>query len=294
MSAKNISVVMATFNGSKYITKQLDSILQQTLVPDELIICDDNSTDDTVLLINSYENNSRIKLFVNEKRMGVVENFKKATTLATPSNWIAFADQDDIWEQKKLRRLADEMILIDDDIPALIYSDLTVIDKNDLVTAPSFWEKQKIRPEKIRLSTLLFGNVITGCTTLINYPMAREFFLFNGLDYFHDEWLGLIAYTFGKVKMLNDKLVYYRQHESNVTFSEEYKIPLFTEGLKNDIDYLLKKKRFLSHQFELAKSFLSTYRDKLTSEQIKIFENFIKQENKNYILQRLNRRITYN
>jgi glycosyltransferase involved in cell wall biosynthesis len=294
MTVKSISVVMATFNGAKYIIKQLDSILQQTLKPDEIIICDDNSSDETVSLIKSYKDSSRIKMVINSTRLGVVENFKKAAKLAEPSNWLVFADQDDIWVPQKLSKLANSMSAIDDGFtPALVYSDLTVIDKNGAVTASSFWYKQKIRPEKINLSTLLYGNVVTGCTTMVNNPMAEELFLFNGRGYFHDEWLGLIAYSFGKAKVLNEALVFYRQHENNVTFSEEYKTPEFADSLKEDFSYLLKKKKFLAHQFNLAKAFLLVYRDKLNAEQIKIFENFISQENKNYLLQRINRRITY-
>ena len=220
MPGRNISVVLATYNGSKYIIKQIDSILNQTITADEIIICDDNSTDDTVLLLKPYLSNSRIKLSVNPNRIGVVENFKKAASLADCNNWIVFADQDDIWLPQKLNKLAASMKLLDDGVtPTLVYSDLTVIDRNDVVVSKSFWEKQKIRPGKIKLATLLYGNVVTGCTMIINYPMVEEFFLTDNDMYFHDEWLGLIAYSFGRAEILNESLVLYRQHESNVTFS---------------------------------------------------------------------------
>jgi glycosyltransferase involved in cell wall biosynthesis len=290
----NISVVLATYNGSKYIVKQLDSILNQTVPPDEIIICDDISTDETVSLLQPYLLNSRIKLFVNDKRLGVVDNFKKGAKLAAKHNWLAFADQDDIWVPEKLYKLANAMELIDDGItPSLVYSDLIVIDKNDVVTALSFWDKQKIRPAKIKLATILYGNVVTGCTMLVNYAMAEELFVFQSDQYFHDEWLGLIAYSFGHVKILNETLVLYRQHESNVTFSEEYKPLGLADKMKDDLNYLLGKKKFLSRQFELAKEFLSKYQHKLNEQQIQAIKNFIRQENKNYFFQRLNRRITY-
>jgi glycosyltransferase involved in cell wall biosynthesis len=292
--SRNISVILATYNGSKYIVKQLDSILNQTMPPDEIIVCDDNSTDETVLLLKAYLHDNRIKLFVNDKRLGVVNNFKKAATLAKRHNWLAFADQDDIWVPHKLGKLATEMGVIDDGItPSLVYSDLAVIDKNDTVTSLSFWDKQKIRPGKINFATLLYGNVVLGCTMIINYPMAKEFFLFDHPDYFHDEWLGLIAYSFGKAKILNETLVLYRQHESNVTFSEDYKTLGVMDGLREDLNYILGKKKFLSRQFDLAKAFLLKYQNRLNAKQITIIENFINQENKNYILQRVNRRITY-
>jgi glycosyltransferase involved in cell wall biosynthesis len=294
MSVKNISVVIATFNGSKYIIKQLNSILNQTILPDEIIVCDDNSTDDTVFLLTPYLSDGKIKLMVNEKRLGVVENFKKAAKAAKYGNWLAFADQDDIWVPQKLSKLGAAMELLDDKTtPALVYSDLTVIDKNDALISSSFWERQKIKPEKINLATILYGNVVTGCTMIINYSMAKEFFLMNDQNYFHDEWMGLIAYSFGVAKILNEPLVLYRQHENNITFSEDYKTPGFKDGLIANMNYLFRKKKFLSRQFNVAKAFLLAYQNKLDDNQRSIFENFIRQENKNYILQRLNRRIAY-
>jgi glycosyltransferase involved in cell wall biosynthesis len=294
MSGKNISIVLATFNGSKYIVKQIESILAQTIMPEEIIICDDCSTDETVSLLKPYLNNKQIKLFVNEDRLGVFENFKKAAKLANNANWLVFGDQDDIWLPQKLNKLTRAMAVLDDEItPSLVYSDLAVIDKNDTIMFSSFWERQKIKPEKIKLSTLLYGNVVTGCTMIINRPLANEFFLVDNSDYLHDEWLGLIAYSFGKAQILNESLVLYRQHETNVTFSEEYKTLGFIDGLKEGVKYLVKKKKFLSHEFDIAKAFSSTYQGKLTEKQLKIISNFIKQESKNYILQRINRRIAY-
>lgn len=293
MLRKNISVILTTYNGSNYIKKQIESILNQTVLPDEIIICDDNSTDDTVSQLNTYTN-PQIKIFVNDKQLGVVENFKQAAKLAQHGNWLAFSDQDDIWVPQKLKKSIDEMQLIDDGItPAMVYSDLAVIDKNDNIISPSFWDRQKIRPDKINIATLLYGNVVTGCTVLINYPMVQELFCMEKNDYLHDEWLSLIAYSFGKVKFLNETLVLYRQHENNITFSEDYKIPGFIDSIKDDFNYFIGKKKFLPHQFNLAKAFFLKYHSKLSSKQISIFESFLNMENKNYIAQRIRRRITY-
>ena len=284
---------MATYNGAKYIEAQLDSILNQTLAPVEIIICDDHSTDNTSSIIKTYLNKGPVKLLTNEKQLGIVGNFKKAAGLVSAGNWVAFADQDDVWLPGKLQRLADELGLIDDDVtPALVYSDLTVIDSSENTIAPSFWQKQHIRPAKIRLSTLLYGNVITGCTMLVNNAMLQQFLQMSE-SFLHDEWLALIAYSYGKVKLLDEQLILYRQHESNQTFSAGYEELAEKDDLKTNLNYLAGKKKFLPHQFELAKAFLAAQRDKLDIKQIAIFEKFIKQENKNYLLQRINRRIKY-
>ena len=294
MYRKNVSVILTAFNGAAFIEKQIESILKQNVLPSEIIICDDNSTDGTVSVLNTFIKNELIKVFANDKRLGVVENFKKAAKLARPGNWLVFADQDDIWAPQKLNKLIGEMQFLDDGFtPALIYSDLAVIDENDTVISGSFWAAQKIRPEKISLSTLLYGNVVTGCTIMINYSMAEEFFCMDNCNFLHDEWMALIAYSFGKAKFLRDKLVFYRKHQSNVTFSDDYKVPGFKDALKADFNYLSGKKGFLGHEFDLAKAFLLNYRNKLSSKQINIIEHFINQENKNYLIQRIKRRITF-
>jgi glycosyltransferase involved in cell wall biosynthesis len=294
MRRRKISVILTTFNGSKYIEKQLESILNQTVQPDEIIICDDRSTDKTVFLLNKYLVNNKIKLFVNEKQLGVVENFKQAAKLALNGNWIVFSDQDDIWALQKLRRLIDEMKLIDDYVtPTLIYSDLSVIDKNDEIIANSFWKKQKIKPGKVNFTRLLYGNVVTGCTMIINYPMAEEFFNMDKGNYLHDEWLALIAYSFGKVKFLNERLVLYRTHENNITFSQNNKAPGVIELIKEDLDHLLGKCEFLPRQFDLAQEFLLKYSEKLDSKNKEIIEKFIKLKNKSYLVKRITRRFTY-
>ena len=101
-NSNNISVVMATFNGARYLDEQLQSIVEQTILPEELIICDDGSSDNTIQIIQNYEKILPIKLIINVLRLGVAANFKKAAALAKQGNYIAFADQDDIWNLDKL------------------------------------------------------------------------------------------------------------------------------------------------------------------------------------------------
>ena len=295
MVRENVSVIVATYNGSKYIVKQLGSILAQSVQPGEIIICDDKSTDDTFLLLNTLaQKHSNIRLFANPEQLGVVENFKKAAKLARKGNWLVFSDQDDIWLPHKLEKLIDGMQSIDDGVtPALVFSDLTVINKNDEVISPSYWDMEKIRPERLNISRLLYGNVVTGCTMIINYAMAEEFFSLDTDKFLHDQWLALIAYTFGKVKFLRERLVLYRQHENNVMFSENYKPSKISGRISLELNYIFGKIKLLQQQFELARAFLLYYNYKLDNKQIKAIESFINEENKSYFVKRLNRFIAY-
>jgi len=295
MVRENVSVIVATCNGSKYIVQQLTSILNQSAQPREIIICDDKSTDDTFLLLNILaQKHPNIRLFANEERLGVVENFKKAAKLARKGNWLVFSDQDDIWLPRKLEIIIEEMQSLDDGItPSLVFSDLTVINKKNEVIAQSYWDMEKIRPERLNISRLLYGNVVTGCTMIINYPMAEEFFRLDTDKFLHDQWIALIAFSFGKVKFLREKLVLYRQHENNVMFSENYKPSKISDRIKRDLDYISGKVKLLQQQFDLAKTFLLIYRDRLDNKQAKVIEKFIAQERKNYFVKRLNRFIAY-
>jgi len=294
MYKNNISVIVTTYNGAKYIEKQIDSILKQTLLPQEIIICDDNSKDGTAAILKNYENNDKIKILINDLQLGVVANFKKAASLAREGNYIAFADQDDIWVADKLKILADELALIDDvEKPALVFSDLTVIDKNDEIVAASFWDKQQIQPERVNLERMLFGNIITGCTIMINNAMKLEFLNMDNYSFLHDEWMALIAYSFGNVSFIKDKLVLYRQHESNVTYAENIKPQSKWGKFKDDIDYALKRKPFLKHQFALANFFFSQYHSKFNNNQLVVFKSFIQLEKKSYFAQRIKRRNTH-
>ena len=101
-----ISVVMATYNGEKYLDQQIRSILNQTCKPDEFIVCDDNSSDGTITILEKYRQLSQLSYVVNTSRLGVINNFVKAVSLAAAGNYISLADQDDEWMPDKLEKCA--------------------------------------------------------------------------------------------------------------------------------------------------------------------------------------------
>ena len=128
------SVVMATYNGEKYIKEQIDSILKNMNDCDELIISDDGSTDNTIKLINEYQD-KRIKL-INGPRKGVKQNFANAIENAT-GKYIFLSDQDDIWMENKMRLVLEEF---EKNNVTVVIHDAEVIDENFKVTIPSFFE----------------------------------------------------------------------------------------------------------------------------------------------------------
>ena len=109
-----ISVVLSSFNGAQFIEEQINSIIEQTIKPDEIIVCDDGSSDDTIHILKKFEASNQIKLVLNKSNLGILANFKLGASLANANNYIAFSDQDDIWLPNKLASNFEAMMKLED------------------------------------------------------------------------------------------------------------------------------------------------------------------------------------
>src|ERR1700761_3280805 len=117
-----ISVVMATYNGAKYLDQQLQSILNQTRKPDEIVVCDDQSADGTADILEKYQQQGLLRYYINPERLGVNRNFKRGVSLATEGYYISLSDQDDEWMNDKLEKAEALMEQIDSaNEPRLVY-----------------------------------------------------------------------------------------------------------------------------------------------------------------------------
>lgn len=276
----SISVALTTYNGSLYIEEQLNSILKQSLKPAEVIVCDDGSNDGTIEILQRYAATGAIQLYINKKQLGVIENFKKAVALCAPGNYIALADQDDVWEFNKLRIQAETLKSIDvGEKPALVYSDLKLVDDKLMLISPSFMANLNIRPEKESLKSLLFGNFITGCTIMLNPAMRLHFLRIPSDAHMHDAWLAMVAFTLGDHAYIPLQLIQYRQHGHNVTFDTNKKVSVGLKirrifaGLSGEDDFLLG---YVQH----AERFLNTYEQGLSAVNKQILINFISYRDK--------------
>lgn len=259
-----ISVAMATYNGNEYLAKQLNSIVNQTYKNIELIIVDDCSTDNTVELIKQYQQKySYILLVQNPVNVGLVKTFEKALKLCN-GDYIALADQDDIWFLNKLQVLIEN---IADNF--LIHSDAILIDKSDATIAGSHFDAAKKR-NKLTFVDYLISNNVTGCTCMFSKQLVKLALPIPEGFYAHDHYLALIASYYGKVKLIDKPLVYYRQHGNNVIGAARPKFnQFFIECKKKSDSYnlLLTKEVFRdNHQIELLRDYrLSIYKQKWQS-----------------------------
>src|SRR4051794_38642709 len=151
-----VSVALATYNGEKYLTQLLTSLQAQTIQPFELVVLDDCSSDDSVKIVKEFPLTFEKKIFVNEKNEGPVSTFKKLTELCS-GNFIAFCDQDDIWLPNKIALTLAQIKKINNAIPAIVFTNLSVIDEEDKLLQKSYWYQRSVWPDKFLFEDILFA-----------------------------------------------------------------------------------------------------------------------------------------
>jgi glycosyltransferase involved in cell wall biosynthesis len=215
-----VSVALATCNGAKFLAAQLESIAAQTLLPEELVVSDDASGDDTIEQLEHFSRRSPfpVHLLSTDMRQGVLKNFSRAIK-ACAGEIIALADQDDVWRADKLEKLVTAT-----DAPATLaaFSDAEVVDERLVPLGYSMWTRVRFGAlEQQRFlngtafSILLKHHVVTGATLAFKAHL-RDRALPIPEDWPHDAWIALIAAAQGELVAIPEKLVAYRQHAGNV------------------------------------------------------------------------------
>ena len=202
---KKISVCMATFNGQSYLKEQIDSILCQLSEHDELIISDDNSTDNTVSIIKSYKDN-RIKIFLNKNKSGISQNFQNALEKAS-GDIIFLSDQDDVWASNKVKEMSKWIEKYD-----LIVSDCEMVDQNMEQIESSFFCYNKSRGGFFR--NFYKGSFYGSCMAFNKDILEKSLPFPKKKKVWHDLWIGEIAEVFGNVLFLPIPLIKYRRHNN--------------------------------------------------------------------------------
>lgn len=213
------SVAMCTYNGEPYLPAQFESIAAQTRPADELVVCDDCSTDGTRAIIEAFAARARVpvRLHVNERNLGARKNFERAVALCT-GEVIALCDQDDVWLPDKLRRTEEALAAAPG--AGLVFSDAEVVDEQLRPLRPSLWEhigfgvavREAFRRGRA-FEVLRRRDIITG-TTLAFRSSFKELVLPIPEDValIHDGWIALLIGAVGELIMIDEPLVRYRQH----------------------------------------------------------------------------------
>ena len=225
---ESIDILLSTYNSEKHLEEQIDSIFNQTFTQWNLIIRDDGSIDGTLAYLNGLQAKypDKIKLFVDNENVGVIKSFEYLLTYSKAS-YIMFCDHDDVWLPNKIETTFSKMQELENEfpnLPILVHTDLTVVDKNFQIIHDSFWKFSKLDPKLLsNFDYLGVCNGITGCTMLMNRKAIDISLPISPNATMHDSWVGLCVSKLGKVGYVEDSTILYRQHEFNQIGATEIK-----------------------------------------------------------------------
>jgi glycosyltransferase involved in cell wall biosynthesis len=214
-----ISIAMCTYNGAEFLPAQLQSIITQSRPPDEIVICDDGSTDGTRAVLETFKKESSIPitLHINDLNLGSVKNFERSITLCT-GDVIALSDQDDVWRSDKLHLF--ESVLNESPSAGIIFSDAEIVDEHLNPLDRRMWDevgfdahRRKLVRTGRALEVLIHGWTVTGATmgfrtnfVKLSLPIPDE------IAMIHDGWIALTIAAVADVVAADGTLIKYRQH----------------------------------------------------------------------------------
>jgi glycosyltransferase involved in cell wall biosynthesis len=218
-----VEVLLATYNGERFVCEQIDSILAQDYKNLRVLARDDGSSDGTPVILREYERRfpDRFRAMQTSTPTGSAkENFVKLMK-ASASEYVCFCDQDDIWLPDKVSRSMQAMAMLESRYgttsPLLVFTDLRVVDDALKTIHESLWEQAGVKPERItNLAAVLGHNIVTGCTALVNRRLLDMAVHMPEEAAMHDSWIALLASAFGASEIVREKTVLYRQHDRNV------------------------------------------------------------------------------
>lgn len=285
---EEVLILLAAYNGKRYLPEMIESVLVQDYSGWRLILSDDGSTDGTPEILQEYARRypEKISFHCSGYRLGNAQNhFMYLLEKFHDAPYIMFCDQDDVWHSDKISKTLAKMKEIEiADGPAMVHTDLRVVDQELKVIHPSFLERSALRGDRMLLNQLLVQNVVTGCTMMINRSLA-ELACTNipqeGI-LMHDWWLALLASACGVSGFLNEATIEYRQHTGNSVGAKDARsLRYILSRLKT---YDMAKNMRLT--FGQAKEFHRCYARIMSKEQCELICSYAQLENRGGIARR--------
>lgn len=211
-----VDILLATYNGEKYLRCQLDSILKQTYTNIRILINDDCSQDGTVDILKEYEKkDNRIQVQYNKNNLGSIKNFENLLT-RVESKYFMLSDQDDYWMPDKVEKSLNKII---DENADLVFTDLEAVDEELKTIAPSvvrFMGFKKNIDKHNDYKLVFLRNCVTGCTIISKKELIRKYIpIPEKQPMVHDWWMALMIAQNGKIAFLDEPTIKYRQHAKN-------------------------------------------------------------------------------
>ena len=220
-NAAVVEVLLATYNGERFLPDLLDSLLRQTFGAWVLLARDDGSDDGTVEILRRWgeANFGRLRVLENNGgSLGAAGNFSRLLAAST-APIVAFCDQDDVWIEDRLAHAVAAIRDVERSVgiehPVLVHSDLEVVDADLRVISPSLWRMQRTPRASVDPVRLAIRNTVTGCASTMNRALVDLANPVPPAAAMHDWWCALVASSFGTTVTLDTATVRYRQHGAN-------------------------------------------------------------------------------
>lgn len=260
-----VEILLATYNGAKFIREQLESIVLQDYENWVVRACDDASSDDTYNILMEYQTKYPNKFVVerNEKGTGSAKNNFMNLIKGSNSDYIMCCDQDDVWLPNKISLTIQKMKETEEnDLPVLVHTDLKVVDQELNVLSESFFAYSQLNKD-FNYRDALIQNSVTGCTLMMNRPLISLMRKVTDVEsiLMHDWLAALLATAVGKVAFVDCPTMLYRQHSVNSVGAKPYGLSLFVSKVKNNAI----RKSLLDTTVQ-AGEISKTYRDELGNE----------------------------
>lgn len=257
---EKVAILLATYNGIRFLPELMTSIQEQTYDKWELYIRDDSSSDGTRDLLRTYEEkDDRIHVTYGEEQFGASKNFAFLINAVSREDYVMFCDQDDVWLPQKIEKTLYEMKRKESssyaDIPRIVFSGKQLVDENlQEILAYKYRQKQNIS-----FHDILIQNPIYGCTMMINKAALKHAQPLPEYAYLHDYYLALLTSAYGEITFIDEPLILYRQHENNVTGGSNNYSYINKVKSAGKINRLLQQEIYQNYMF--CKNLASEHKD---------------------------------
>ena len=267
----SLEIALATHNSARFLPELLQSLFHQTYQQFTILVADDNSTDDSLSILSSFQQRYPTRLRILEfpsKVGGPRQNFARLVEQLT-ADYAMFCDHDDVWLPNKIDVSIGQIRSLEathgPETPLLFHTDLVVTGPNLEVIAPSYWSYTNVNPRRNSLRNLLVQGTTMGCALIMNRALYQRAGTIPPDAIMHDCWMTLVAAAFGKIEFSSLGTILYRQHGSNYTDTPQWNMRHILRGALST--FAGKNAKVLTSRIEQARAFLSRFADELTPEQ---------------------------
>ena len=279
----SVDIVLATFNGAKFLPELLESIEGQTHRGWRLIVRDDGSSDDSLSIIEAFARRHSDRAWVlrgRGDRSGACANFA-AVLEASDAPYFMFCDQDDLWLPEKIAGLLRLMRQVEKEkgaeTPVLVHSDLIVVDDKLRVLHPSFWHYSRLRNPSapIRPARVILQNFVTGCATIGNAALRQAALPIPSEARMHDWWVALVASILGEIAEHEAPTTLYRQHASNEIGAKPGRLStVIARYIRSPVREIQQVRLSIEKSRQQAATFEKRYGEKLNFRTRQMLSNF--------------------